>query len=158
MTVTLQPVDLTVNDKLKAALRAALSDQRGNCLAEAVPMLPKCAQQESVESFKTRIDVVQDAMHRLHRSNISLMRAAYEKTIDDDLVPRLAAAAQGNMDYPPPQEVEPDASIPLELMIERHKKHFELRKQHSLPMVKRAIKAMYKRPWRAMAGLVRRCV
>jgi len=27
-------------------------------------------------------------------------------------------------------------------MIERHKKHFELRKQHSLPMVKRAIKAM----------------
>jgi len=86
MTVTLQPVDLTVNDKLKAALRAALSDQRGNCLAEAVPMLPKCTQQASVESFKTRIDVVLDAMHRLHRSNItagfSLMRAAYEKAIE----------------------------------------------------------------------------
>jgi len=146
MTVTLQPVDLTVNDKLKAALRAALSDQRGNCLAEAVPMLPKCTQQASVESFKTRIDVVLDAMRRLHRSNMtagfSLMRAAYEKAIEDDLVPRLAAAAQGNMDYSPPQEVEPDAPIPLELMIERHKKHFELRKQHSLPMVKRAIKAM----------------
>jgi len=95
-------------------------------------MLPKCAQQASVESFKTRIDVVLDAMHRLHRSNItagfSLMRAAYEKAIEDDLVPRLAAAAQGNMDYSPPQEVEPDAPIPLELMIEGHKKHFELRK------------------------------
>jgi hypothetical protein len=39
MTAVLQPFDLTAHDKLKRAIRAVLSDQRGNCLLYTVRTL-----------------------------------------------------------------------------------------------------------------------